>query len=313
MARSILKPVVHCDYPQGCTGFFIGSLVMPGLVLLGLFLSGCSPSFYVMGPSIAMKGQSANQMKRDEEECKRAAAIDEKNPPNRYQDIREAKDNSFFWANRRFQACMIAREYKTHVDITIPGAPGSYVYAFGDYFYDFDVGAGRKSTEAKVWDDLLACNMIIQQTKVTSEEKTKIVATAILGVIGAAVRTTIYEDVINRSFGACITNRGYYLAKHKPKGESDEDDWQETPVASAPQAPSKETPTPPELSPRPSEVTPAAATASTAPSKVTPTQSAEQLGTEQRLRKLMELRQKNLITDEEYDKAKKDVLRKLTE
>ena len=125
-------------------------------------------------------------------------------------------------------------------------------------------------------------------------------AAAAVGILIGGFQAAKNEPLRREYVYKCLRGRGYHVLE-------------ETPVASAPQAPSKETPTPPELSPRPSEVTPAAATASTAPSKVTPTQSAEQLGTEQRLRKLMELRQKNLITDEEYDKAKKDVLRKLTE
>jgi len=60
------------------------------------------------------------------------------------------------------------------------------------------------------------------------------------------------------------------------------------------------------------EETPVASAPSPQP-EVTPAPSPEQLSIEKRLRKLMDLRQKNLITNEEYERAKKDVLKKLTE
>ena len=49
------------------------------------------------------------------------------------------------------------------------------------------------------------------------------------------------------------------------------------------------------------------------PSKAAPAPSPEQLSMEKRLQKLMDLRQKNLITGEEYQKAKEKVLKKMTE
>jgi len=114
--------------------------------------------------------------------------------------------------------------------------------------------------------------------------------------------------------------------KRKPKCEGEDDDPpecyspEETPVASAPSPQPKVTSTPPEVSPAPPEVTstapavtPAPREVSVAPTKAAPAPSAEQLSMEKRLQKLMELRQKNLITNEEYQKAKKKVLKKLTE
>jgi len=84
--------------------------------------------------------------------------------------------------------------------------------------------------------------------------------------------------------------------ERKCPGEDDDppecDSAEETPVASAPQPQPQVTPPPPKVAPAP---------------------SPEQLSMEKRLQKLMELRQKNLITGEEYQKAKKDVLKKLTE
>ena len=93
--------------------------------------------------------------------------------------------------------------------------------------------------------------------------------------------------------------------KRKPKCKGEDDDppecdlVDETPVASAP-------------SPQP-KVTPAPLEASPLPSKASPPPSPDQLSMEKRLQKLMDLRQKNLITNEEYQKAKEEVLKKLTE
>jgi len=114
--------------------------------------------------------------------------------------------------------------------------------------------------------------------------------------------------------------------KRKPKCEGEDDDPpecyspDETPVASVPSpqpevtpAPSKVSPAPPEVTSTPPVVTPAPREVSVAPTKAAPAPSAEQLSMEKRLRKLMDLRQKNLITNEEYERAKKDVLKKLTE
>ena len=66
---------------------------------------------------------------------------------------------------------------------------------------------------------------------------------------------------------------------------------------------------------KPSEATASSSQVETSPSSVIkPVEQREEPSTiEDRLQKLMELRQKNLITKEEYQKAKKDVLKKLTQ
>jgi len=101
----------------------------------------------------------------------------------------------------------------------------------------------------------------------------------------------------------CLRGRGYHVLE-------------ETPVASAPSPtppPSKVSPTPPEVTSTPPVVTSAPRKVSPVTTNTAPPPSAEQLSIEKRLQKLMDLRQKKLITDEEYQKAKKEVLRKLTE
>jgi len=115
------------------------------------------------------------------------------------------------------------------------------------------------------------------------------------GLIVGAVQAAKNEPLRREHVEQCMTEKGYKVLDR---------------VTSPP---SKMSPAPPEAAPRPSKVSTAAPSTSPAPSKVTATKSAEQLGMEQRLQKLMELRQKNLITNEEYQKAKKEVLRKLTE
>ena len=125
----------------------------------------------------------------------------------------------------------------------------------------------------------------------------------LIGVFQAAKNEPLRREYVYK----CLRGRGYHVLE-------------ETPVASAPRpqpevtsSPTKVSPASPEVTPTAPVVTPAPREVSVAPTKAAPAPSAEQLSMEKRLRKLMDLRQKNLITNEEYERAKKDVLKKLTE
>jgi len=271
---------------------------LASLAFMLLVASSCGQPI-IMGPSIAMKGQSNTQLERDEAECKLAAEIDEKKNPEKYQ--KEAggflKSGYAFLPSKHFQACMIARGYKTEVDVQF------FRVGVGTGIYYYDVNAKREKTEEAVWNDLRECHKVIMETDIKGGEKAG-AAAALIIPLGGIIQGFLVDKIIKRTFVPCITDREYVVVETKEN--TDDDGWKETPVATAPQPQ-------PQVTPPPTKVTPAPTTASTAPSKVTPTKSAEQLGMEQRLQKLMELRQKNLITNEEYQKAKEKVLKKLTE
>jgi len=126
------------------------------------------------------------------------------------------------------------------------------------------------------------------------------IGTAPVGILIGGFQAAKNEPLRREYVYKCLRGRGYHVLE-------------ETPVASAPRPQPQVTLPPSKVSPAPPEVTTASPEASPAPSKVTPAPSAEQLSMEKRLRKLMDLRQKNLITNEEYQKAKEKVLKKLTE
>ena len=257
---------------------------LASLAFMLLVASSCGQPI-IMGPSIAMKGQSNTQLERDEAECKLAAEIDEKKNPEKYQ--KEAggflKSGYAFLPSKHFQACMIARGFKTEVDVQF------FRVGVGTGIYYYDVNAKREKTEEAVWNDLRECHKVIMETDIKGGEKAGAAGALIIPLGGLIIQGLLVDKIIKRTFVPCITDREYVVVETKEN--TDDDGWKETPVATASQPQPKVTPP---------------------PSKVTP-QSAEQLGTEQRLQKLMELRQKNLITNEEYQKAKKKVLKKLTE
>jgi len=371
-----------------------------------LVASSCGQPI-IMGPSIAMKGQSNTQLERDEAECKLAAEIDEKKNPEKYQ--KEAggflKSGYAFLPSKHFQACMIARGYKTEVDVQF------FRVGVGTGIYYYDVNAKREKTEEAVWNDLRECHKVIMETDIKGGEKAG-AAGALIIPLGGIILGFIVDKIIKRTFVPCITDREYVVVETKEN--TDDDGWKETPVASAPpeaaHAPSKVTPASrsqqreklPRMSPNqkqfekslyenglahyksesghkawasskpgheamqpsylnifgyaygrstvqeavsealdtcrknggndckvtnidgrrstPTEIreaidpTPPKKSKQIAEKRDEPkTKTPEGLSMEQRLQKLMELRQKNLITNEEYQKAKEEVLKKLTE
>jgi len=113
------------------------------------------------------------------------------------------------------------------------------------------------------------------------------------GILVGAIQAAKNEPFRREFVYKCLRERGYHVLE-------------ETPVASAPQPQPQVTPAPTKVTTAPPEASPSHSKAALAP-------SPKQLSIEDRLRKLMDLRQKKLITNEEYEGAKKDVLKKLTE
>ena len=137
-------------------------------------------------------------------------------------------------------------------------------------------------------DDLAECNKeAFHRATEGASEVGYFVGGVSGGFLVGAIQAAKNEPIRREFVYECLRGRGYHVLE-------------ETPVASAPQPQ-------PQVTPAPSKVTTAPPEASHAPSKVTPPPSPAKLSMEERLQKLMELRQKNLITNEEYQNAKEEV------